>query len=163
MYEKDNFKCNPWQPQCSGKHGLQKLPGISNFLRDVLRRTVASEFKVYCGDSSESILKATSPNDIASFSNGIFLHEVELWCRFWMSYLQGACCNHAGKLPKTKLKRKYYNKLQPLIYLHIQVATFTLMHLHQIHISRVHQELSNLIVIVVNCQSGVEEQSHQNR
>ena len=83
-----------------------KLPGISNFLRDVLRRTVASEFKVCCGDSSESMLRATSPNDIASFSNGIFLHEVGLWCPFWVSCLQGACCNHTGKLPKTKFKKK---------------------------------------------------------
>lgn len=89
-----------------------KLPEIWDFLRNALQRTVANEFKVYCGDSAESILKATSPSDIASFSNGVFLHEVELWCPFWMSCLQGACCNNAGKLiPQSTIKETKVNSI----------------------------------------------------
>ena len=68
---------------------LFKLPNIEEYLRGALTRTVACEFKQYCGDNAESMLKATTPHNIAAFSNNVFLHEAELWCHFWMSCLRG--------------------------------------------------------------------------
>jgi hypothetical protein len=78
---------------------LFKLPNIEEYLRGALTRTVTCEFKQYCGDNAESMLKATTPHDIAAFSNNVLLHEAELWCPFWMSCLRGAC-NPAKTLKK---------------------------------------------------------------
>ena len=49
-----------------------------------LRKTVRDEFHSYCGNSSESVLQAKSPVDVASFSNKVLVHEVELACLFGM-------------------------------------------------------------------------------
>jgi hypothetical protein len=75
---------------------LFKLPNIEEYLRGAL--TVACELKQYFEDNAESMLKATTPHDIAAFSNNVLLHEVELSCPFWMSCLRGAC--NPGKNPK---------------------------------------------------------------
>ena len=45
---------------------LFKLPNIEEYLRGAFTRTVACEFKQYCGDNAESMLKATTPHDIYS-------------------------------------------------------------------------------------------------
>jgi hypothetical protein len=43
-----------------------KLPNIEEYLRGALTRTVACEFKQYCGDNAESMLKAITPHNIYS-------------------------------------------------------------------------------------------------
>ena len=60
-------------------------------LADPLTKVVGEEFKEYCSDSFDSILKRKDPVDLAAFSNKLLVHEVELQCPFWMSCLQGAC------------------------------------------------------------------------
>lgn len=56
-----------------------------------LRKAVAEEFREYCGDTTDSMLKKSSPEDLAVFSNRILAHEVEIWCPVWMACLKGAC------------------------------------------------------------------------
>jgi len=56
-----------------------------------LRKTVAEEFKAYCRDDEQSILKDINPLQISKFSNQMLVNEVELRCPFWISCLMGAC------------------------------------------------------------------------
>ena len=37
------------------------------------------------------MLKKSSPEDLAAFSNKILVHEAEVWCPVWMACLKGAC------------------------------------------------------------------------
>ena len=60
-------------------------------LVESLRKAVAEEFREYCGDTADSMLKKSSPEDLAVFSNRILAHEVEIWCPVWMACLKGAC------------------------------------------------------------------------
>ena len=60
-------------------------------LVESLRKAVAEEFKEYCGDTTDSMLKKSSPEDLTVFSNRILAHEVEIWCPVWMACLKGAC------------------------------------------------------------------------
>ena len=80
-----------------------KLPNIQGHLLESLRRTVANEFRTYCQDSSESVLKGNTPLEVAAFSNKILVHDAELSCPFWMSCLRGAC-NSANFGEKEKEK-----------------------------------------------------------
>lgn len=66
-----------------------------------MNRTVGAEFKDYCSNSDEfeSMLKQSNPTDLESFSNKLFLTEVQLSYPFWMSCLRGAC--NVSSDPKT--------------------------------------------------------------
>ena len=68
-----------------------------------LRKTVRDEFHSYCGNSSESVLQAKSPVDVASFSNKVLVHEVELACPFWYACLDGACKATQSRERNTKI------------------------------------------------------------
>lgn len=60
-------------------------------LVESLRKAVAEEFREYCGDTTDSMLRKSSPEDLAVFSNRILAHEVEIWCPVWIACLKGAC------------------------------------------------------------------------
>ena len=64
---------------------------IRRELSKPLRYAIADEFSAYCGESSESVLQAKSPVDIAAFSNKVLVHEVELECPLWHACVEGAC------------------------------------------------------------------------
>ncbi len=55
------------------------------------------ELKEYCS-SDNSLLKHTSPAELAAFSNKLVCHEVAVMCSLWNSAIRGA----AGKGTKTK-------------------------------------------------------------
>ena len=66
-------------------------PNVREELAEPLRRAVSAEFKEYCSTSTNSVLKKCSPEDLASFSNKVLVHEAEVWCPLWMACLKGAC------------------------------------------------------------------------
>ena len=73
--------------------------GIKAHIPDVVRRQVSSEFRLL---SSESILKGTSPEELAAFSNKVFLHEVDVQCPLWYASMNGAC----GITPRQSTERR---------------------------------------------------------
>lgn len=68
-----------------------KHPCLQKELFDQLKRSVSAEFKDYCSEASESMLKQSNSTDLESFSNKLFVCEVRLSCPLWMSCLLGAC------------------------------------------------------------------------
>ena len=44
------------------------------------KRCISDEFKNYCSDSSESMLKQSSPVGLEAFSNKFLVSEVRQWC-----------------------------------------------------------------------------------
>ena len=66
-------------------------PHLREELTEPLRKAVNAEFKEYCNNSTDSVLKKSSPEDLAAFSNKILVHEAEVWCPVWMACLKGAC------------------------------------------------------------------------
>ena len=66
-------------------------PNVREELAEPLRKVVSAEFKEYCSTSTDSVLKKCSPEDLASFSNKVLVHEAEVWCLLWMACLKGAC------------------------------------------------------------------------
>ncbi len=68
-----------------------KHPCLQRELLEPLRKSVAAEFKVYCGNSSESMMKENSPEDLETFSNNFLVNEVRQSCPLWMACVSGAC------------------------------------------------------------------------
>ena len=66
-------------------------PNVRSEIGDSLRKAVGEEFKEYCGEAADSVLKKSSPDDLAAYSNSILVYEAEVWCPLWMSSLKGAC------------------------------------------------------------------------
>lgn len=52
---------------------------------------MAGKFKEYCQDTTDSMLKKSSLEDLSAFSNRFLAHEVGTWCPLWMACLRGAC------------------------------------------------------------------------
>jgi hypothetical protein len=68
-----------------------KHPCLQRELLEPLRKSVAAEFKVYCGNSSESMMRENSPEDLETFSNKFLVNEVRQSCPLWMACVSGAC------------------------------------------------------------------------
>ena len=64
---------------------------IREELGDPLRRTISREFEEYCSEATDSILKKSSPVELATFPNKVLVHEAEVWCPLWMHCAKGAC------------------------------------------------------------------------
>ena len=67
------------------------IPDVRKELSDPLRRTIAREFQEYCNNTTDSVLKKSRPDDLASFSNKLLVHEAGVWCPLWMSCVKGTC------------------------------------------------------------------------
>ena len=72
-------------------NSLFQQPNVREELEEPLRKAVSAEFKEYCSTSTDSVFKKSSPEDLASFSNKVLVHEAEVWCPLWMACLKGAC------------------------------------------------------------------------
>ena len=66
-------------------------PNVRDELSEPLQKVVCMEFQEFCNTSTDSVLKKTRPEDLAAFSNKVLVHEVEVWCPFWMDCVRGAC------------------------------------------------------------------------
>ena len=55
--------------------------------------------------SRDSVLKGTAPDELVSFSNKLFMHEVQLKCPFWFSVMNGACAITSRQLNTDKQER----------------------------------------------------------
>ena len=74
-----------------------KCKELQSFLRGQVKSSISNELKEYCCSDS-SLLKHTSPAELAAFSNKLVCHEVSVMCPLWNSAIRGA----AGKGTKTK-------------------------------------------------------------
>lgn len=70
---------------------IMKHSHVRQELEEPLRKVVAGEFKEYCQDTTDSMLKKSSPEDPSAFSNRFLAHEVGTWSPLWMACLKGAC------------------------------------------------------------------------
>lgn len=59
---------------------------MSTELRDGFRKAVSREFDQYL---SESMLQSTDPDELAAFSNKVFMEEVRIFCPFWFHSVLG--------------------------------------------------------------------------
>ena len=66
---------------------------IEPFLRIALSYKVSAEFKHYC-EGTNSILKGTSPEELAAYSNRFVAQETKVMCPFWHASVLGACGVH---------------------------------------------------------------------
>ena len=67
----------------------------------VLSSKVPSEFKYYC-QGTNSILKGTSPKELAAYSNRFVTQEVKVICPFWHASVVGACGVHKSEEKEMK-------------------------------------------------------------
>lgn len=67
----------------------------------VLSSKVPSEFKYYC-QGRNSILKGTSPKELAAYSNRFVTQEVKVICPFWHASVVGACGVHKSEEKEMK-------------------------------------------------------------
>ena len=74
---------------------------IEPFLRTALSCKVFAEFKQYC-EGTNSILKGTSPEELAAYSNRFVAQETKMMCPFWHASLLGACGVHKCQEKKQK-------------------------------------------------------------
>lgn len=76
-------------------HLMFKSADLKPFVREAVSTAVTSEFKEYC-HSDNSLLKHTSPAELASFSNKLVCHEVSVMCPLWDSAMRAAAgCNRS--------------------------------------------------------------------
>ena len=66
---------------------------MESFLQTALSRKVCAEFKQYC-EGTNSILKCTSPEELAAYSNRFVKQETKVMCPFWHASLLGDCGVH---------------------------------------------------------------------
>ena len=85
-----------------------KHPCLKAELIAPLKRCISDEFKNYCSDSSESMLKQSSPVDLEAFSNKFLVSEVRQWCPLWMACVSGAC---KASSDASSLKTKQINTI----------------------------------------------------
>ena len=78
-------------------------PNVQEELMDALRRSVSKEFEEYCNNATDSVLKKSRPEDLAAFSNKVWLHKTEIWCPFWMHCLRGA--GNVGNSSQLNIKK----------------------------------------------------------
>ena len=67
----------------------------------VLSSKVPSEFKYY-SQGTNSILKGTSPKELAAYSNRFVTQEVKVICPFWHASVVGACGVHKSEEKEMK-------------------------------------------------------------
>ena len=65
-----------------------KHANIREHIPKYVEREVSAEFRSL---SSDSILSGSTPEELAAFSNKIFLHEVNVKCPLWSASVNGAC------------------------------------------------------------------------
>ena len=82
---------------------------IEPFLLTALSCKVSTEFKLYC-EGTNSILKGTSPEELAAYSNRFVAQETKVMCPFWHTSLPGACGVHKCQEKKIML---YYWVAKP--------------------------------------------------
>lgn len=71
---------------------------VQPHMLSALQTKISREFKDYCASDS-SVLKATSPEDLISYSNKLVAQEVKVMCPFWHACVSGACGKKTESTP----------------------------------------------------------------
>ena len=70
---------------------------------EATRVAISSEFKAL--SKSDTILKGRKPEEVAAFSNRIFVHEISVFCPVWHACMKGACGITKAKSQNDKLTK----------------------------------------------------------
>ena len=70
---------------------------------EATRVAISSEFKAL--SKSDTILKGRKPEEVAAFSNMIFVHEISVFCPVWHACMKGACGITKAKSQNDKLTK----------------------------------------------------------
>ena len=82
-------------------HLIFKCKELKPFIEEALKSAISSELKEYC-QSDNSLLKHTSPAELAAFSNKLVCHEVSVMCPLWNAALRAAAGCHRSKAKSDK-------------------------------------------------------------
>ena len=82
-------------------HLIFKCKELRPFIEEALKSAISSELKEYC-QSDNSLLKHTSPAELAAFSNKLVCHEVSVMCPLWNAALRAAAGCHRSKAKSDK-------------------------------------------------------------
>jgi hypothetical protein len=93
-----NIALNNWK---AAVNIMFKNPDCKVHLQQAIRSSISSEFKEYC-HSDNSVLKYSSPSELASFSNNLVHVESSVFCPLWTSAVEGALGVSQGDKKKIK-------------------------------------------------------------
>ena len=82
-----NLACENWREV---SNGILQHAELAPELRNSIRKVLSKEFCEYL--KSETILCTTNPDEIAGFSNKLFMEEVRIFCPVWYHCVIGASC-----------------------------------------------------------------------
>lgn len=102
-------------------------------LNTAIRTKVSSEFEKYL--KSGSMLDLKSPDEIAGFSNRIFIKEIKVYCPLWYTLVLGAC-----GLKETDLKYLGSYNINAAA-----LATATLVRVRNSSLSALHYRISTIL------------------
>ena len=71
-------------------NAVLKHENLGPELKKSLGKELSREFDQYLKPGSNSMLEATDPDELAGFSNKLFVEEVRIYCPVWFSCLLGA-------------------------------------------------------------------------
>ena len=80
-------------------HLIFKCHELKSFVHEAVKTTISAELKEYC-HSDNSLLKHTSPAELAAFSNKLVCHEVSVICPLWNSAIRAAAGCDKAKNPE---------------------------------------------------------------
>ena len=76
---------------------------LKDHIMEATRVAISSEFKAL--SKSDTILKGRKPEEVAAFSNRIFVHEISVFCPVWHACMKGACGITKAKSQNDKLTK----------------------------------------------------------
>ena len=85
----------------AGVHLMFKCKELQPFILDAFRSSVSNELKEYCR-ADNSLLKHTSPAELAAFSNKLVCHEISVMCPMFDSAIRAAAGCHRSKTKSDK-------------------------------------------------------------
>lgn len=97
-------------------HLIFKCKELKTFIEEALKSAISGELKEYC-QSDNSLLKHTSPAELAAFSNKLVCHAVSVMCPLWNAALRAAAGCHRSKV-------KSYKAVNVLVLCSASVAKF---------------------------------------
>ena len=81
-----NIACEKWREV---SNVVLKHEEIAAEVKQGISKTVSKEFNEYL--KSGSMLKLRNPDELAGFSNKLFMEEVRMFCPVWYDCVLGAC------------------------------------------------------------------------
>lgn len=95
-----NLAVKSWK--AAANHAFQHEE-LKDHIMEATRVAISAEFKAL--SKSDTILKGRKPEEVAAFSNRIFVHEISVFCPVWHACMKGACGITKAKSQNDKLTK----------------------------------------------------------